>query len=254
MAIPKIIHYCWLSNDPVPVELTNYMSSWYRHMPDYKFIKWDFSRFNINQSDWVREAYENKKYAFAADYIRLYALYTMGGIYLDMDVEVVKPYDDLLDMDYFMCYENSSAMEPEVAAFGARSGLNWMKIMLDYYEGRHFIKGDHTYETTPLPHVVKTVLSQNGISLNLARSPKEMTCVGNNEIKLLPYEYFSPKSYATNKIEITPNTYSIHQFSGSWLPWEQRLERKIRLALGLRPISITYHLDKWVERLFHVKR
>lgn len=88
--IPKIIHYCWLSNDPIPADMQRYIESWKKFLPDYEFMLWNFSRFDINSSDWVKEAFKNKKYAFAADYIRLYALYNYGGIYMDMDVEVLE--------------------------------------------------------------------------------------------------------------------------------------------------------------------
>ena len=73
--IPKIIHYCWLSNDAVPQELQMYMATWKEKLPSYEFILWNFDRFDINSSLWVRQAFEAKKYAFAADYIRLYAVY-----------------------------------------------------------------------------------------------------------------------------------------------------------------------------------
>ena len=119
--IPKIIHYCWLSNDPVPAQLQAYMKTWHQLMSDYEFIKWDFTRFEKASSCWVSEAFDNKKYAFAADYIRMYALYTMGGIYMDMDVEVLKSFDDLLDRKYFLCYERGS-IHPEVATFGVEKG------------------------------------------------------------------------------------------------------------------------------------
>ena len=86
--IPKIIHYCWLSNDPIPSNIQHYMDSWKKYLPDYEFIHWNFDKFDKSSSRWVSEAFDNKKYAFAADYIRLYALYHYGGIYLDMDVDV----------------------------------------------------------------------------------------------------------------------------------------------------------------------
>ena len=117
MAIPKIIHYCWLSENPVPEDMLRYMATWKEHLSDYEFIKWDFNRFDINSSVWVKEAFENKKYAFAADYIRFYALYHMGGIYLDSDVEVLKSFDDLLDLPYFVGAEK--AQTPEAAVIGA---------------------------------------------------------------------------------------------------------------------------------------
>lgn len=252
--IPKIIHYCWLSNDAVPEELLNYMATWKEHLAGYEFVKWDFSRFDINSSAWVKEAFENKKYAFAADYIRMYALYTMGGIYLDMDVEVLKPYDDLLSMNYFICYENGKEQVPEMAALGVCKGCEWVGYILDYYKDRHFIKSDGTFDTKPLPQVARTVLQANGMTLRNINSPKDAMGGVASELNILPCEYFSPKSHSTGKTSITSNTYSIHQFSGSWVPWEQRMERKLWLALGLRSHRVMWHVDKWLGKLFHIKR
>ena len=74
--IPKIIHYCWLSDNPIPIELQKYMATWKDKLPDYQFVLWNKERFDIHSVEWVEQAYEAKKYAFAADYIRLYAVYT----------------------------------------------------------------------------------------------------------------------------------------------------------------------------------
>lgn len=98
--IPKKIHYCWLSNDAMPEKLQHCVESWKNNLPDYEIIKWDLKKFPLEKSIWVRQAYERKKYAFAADYIRLYALVTEGGIYLDSDVEVLKTFDDLLHLPF----------------------------------------------------------------------------------------------------------------------------------------------------------
>lgn len=95
--IPKKIHYCWLSNEPLPAKLQACVESWKKYLPDYEIVKWDLNKFPLEKNIWVRQAFESKKYAFAADYIRLYALATEGGIYFDSDVEVIKPFDDLLD-------------------------------------------------------------------------------------------------------------------------------------------------------------
>ena len=98
--IPKIIHYCWLSGDEIPEKLQLCMASWKKFLPEYEFMLWDLDRFDINQILWTKQAFESKKYAFAADYIRLYAIYTYGGIYLDMDVEVLKSFNPLLNRKY----------------------------------------------------------------------------------------------------------------------------------------------------------
>ena len=115
--IPKIIHLCWLSGDAYPAKIAKCLKTWRQHLPDYEIMLWDTQRFDMNSSQWVRQAFECKKYAFAADYIRFYALYHHGGIYLDSDVEVLKSFDDLLDLPYFVGAEK--AQTPEAAIMGA---------------------------------------------------------------------------------------------------------------------------------------
>ena len=100
--IPKIIHLCWLSGDEYPPMIKKCIESWKRYLPDYEIMLWDTKRFDVNSVLWTKQAFECKKYAFAADYIRLYALYHYGGIYLDSDVLVYKSFDDLLDLPYFI--------------------------------------------------------------------------------------------------------------------------------------------------------
>ena len=136
--IPKIIHLCWLSGDAYPNKIAKCIDSWKRIMPDYEIVLWDTKRFDLNQSLWVKQAFEKKKYAFAADYIRFYALYTMGGIYLDSDVEVLKRFDDFLDLPYFMGAEKAGT--PEAAIMGAEkdvTGLsNVWTIMMDVHSSK----------------------------------------------------------------------------------------------------------------------
>lgn len=230
--IPKIVHYCWLSDDPIPEEIQKYMMSWKQHLPDYEFKKWDFTIFDKKSSIWVEQAFDNHKYAFAADYIRLFALYHDGGIYLDTDVEVLKSFNPFLNGREFICKENQG--DPEVAAFGAEKGCKWIKICLDRYTNRPFIKEDGNFDMIPLPIVIKNTLNENGYVF------KDITTIPinqdfpDNQIPILPSEYFSPKSYTTGKIYKTNKTVSIHHFKGSWLPWYHNFERKLCSILGLK--------------------
>ena len=255
--IPSIIHYCWLSDDPLPKQLENYMATWHALLPDYKFVKWDFNQFDKASSKWVSEAFDNKKYAFAADYIRMYALYTMGGIYLDTDVELLKPFDDLLDLQYFLCNESGSYY-PEVAAFGAEKGCEWVRLVLNYYQGRSFVCEDGSFDTRTLPSITKEVLEKNGYVFQQVSSTKALrnSFTKNTDYKLLtlPCDYFSPKSYETGELKVTDNTYSIHQFAGLWKPWEQRFEEKFWSALGLKPHRVMKRFDKWLKRVFGINR
>lgn len=229
--IPKIIHWCWLSNDPIPESLQKCMDSWKVKLPDYDFIHWNFDRFPKGTSMWVDQAFDNKKYAFAADYIRLYALYNYGGIYLDMDVEMIKSFNPFLNNPIMLGLETSGY--PEVAVFGAEKGCPWIKLCLDHYEGRPFIKADGSLDTAPLPTVVKKILSDNGYKFVNIENPEEFS-FDSKEICLLPADYFSPKSHEDGKIYDTDRTVSIHRFAGTWMPWYDVAEGKIWHALGLQ--------------------
>ncbi len=211
--IPKIVHYCWLSGDPVPDNLSKCMESWKRLLPDYEFMLWDKSRFDINSVAWVKEAYENKKYAFAADYIRLYAVYNYGGIYLDMDVEVRKSFNPLLNNGYILGYEKENCIEAGI--FGAEQGADWLKPCLEYYVGRHFIKSNGEFDTLPLPRIMFAVMQPYLPSLNI-----------------FPNEYLTAKSFETGIVHCTDKTYTIHHFAGSWFGKKQKLYRSVEKIVG----------------------
>lgn len=104
--IPKKIHYCWFGNKPLSKEMLSYIETWKECCPDYEIIRWDESRFDVHHSiPFVKEAYEHKKYAFVSDYVRLYALYNEGGIYMDTDVKLLKSLDSFLDNRFFTSIE-----------------------------------------------------------------------------------------------------------------------------------------------------
>ena len=214
--IPKIIHYCWLSNDPIPPQLKKYMDSWKKYLPDYEIMLWDFNRFPKNESVWVQQAFDAKKYAFAADYIRLYALYNYGGIYLDTDVEVIKSLNPLLSNKYIVGYETEIGIEAGV--IGAEPRSFWIKKCLDYYKNKTFINENNEYDTLPLPKIIYNILTNNSIL----------------EVDIFPFpsDYLTAKSYETGVICITNNTYTIHHFAGSWKSKKDLLKLKIIQFLG----------------------
>ncbi|OAV73462.1 Mannosyltransferase OCH1 [Bacteroidales bacterium Barb6] len=146
MAIPKKIHWCWLSGDPIPQNLQKCINSWKRIMPDYEIVCWDMKRFDIHSLKFVEDACKHRKWAFAADYIRLYALYTEGGIYLDSDVMVFRRFDKFLyhaafsSVEYipefipFRKEDNYIGYAIQAAIIGAESGNGWIKMCLEHYQ------------------------------------------------------------------------------------------------------------------------
>lgn len=206
--IPKIIHYCWLSGDEIPEKLQKCMKSWKEKLPDYEFMLWDKNRFDINSIQWTKQAYEAKKYAFAADYIRLYAVYTYGGIYMDMDVEVLKPFNNLLEGKYILGYEGKEGIEAGI--FGAEKNADWVKSCLDYYNGKSFITKNGAYDIRPLPSIMYEIISK-----------------GYKDLNLLPFDFLTAKSYKTGEITVTENTVTIHHFAGSWVSKKDRMMERV---------------------------
>lgn len=214
--IPKIIHYCWLSKDPLPRRFQLFLDEWKMKLPQYEFVLWDFKQFDINSSNWVKQAFQAKKYAFAADYIRLYALYTYGGIYLALDVQLIKTFDDLLDEQFILGYESDKAAI-EAGIMGAEKNALWVKDCLQYYKGKDFINKDGTFNTTPLPYILYSIIAERHNSyLAQIKSP----------------DYFTAKSLLTRELCVTSNTYTIHHFAGSWTPRYSRLKKKLKECLG----------------------
>ena len=154
--IPKIIHFCWLSGDEYPPMIKKCIESWKLHLPDYEIILWDTKRFDVNSVLWTKQAFECKKYAFAADYIRLYALYHYGGIYLDSDIFVYKSFDDLLALPYFIGEDFVHLFEP--AVIGCEAGLPWIETVLNRYRERPFIMNDGNMDICALPIVFRRQL------------------------------------------------------------------------------------------------
>ena len=214
--IPKIIHLCWLSGDEYPPLIKKCVESIYAKLPDYEIKIWTKENFDIDSVLWVKQAFEAKKYAFAADYIRFWSLFNYGGIYLDSDVEVLKSFDDFLDCKSFTGFEYLNI--PEAAVVGAEKGTEWVKDCLDWYNGKSFLTSDGEMKRDVVPRLVKLVLEKKH-GRKIEDNGKVQHLDGLN---LYPYFYFSPKNYFIGKIKIKQRTVCIHRFASAWGPNEKR--------------------------------
>lgn len=162
--IPKIIHYCWLSNDPYPEVIRQCIASWRKHLPDYQIKLWNMDSLDYNAIPFTRDALAHKKWAFVSDYVRLYALYHEGGIYLDSDVRAFGKLDSLLNNDFFSGLEmrdkEHTQIYMEAAIMGAVPGHPFVKTCLDLYEKRAFIQDDGSLDLTPIPTILSKVLEK----------------------------------------------------------------------------------------------
>lgn len=231
--IPKIIHLCWLSGDEFPEAIQHCIDSWKIHLPDYEIYLWDTNRFDINSSRWVKEAFEAKKYAFAADYIRLYALYHHGGIYLDSDVIVYKSFNDLLNLPYFIGEDITHCFE--AAVIGAEKGCEWIGHIMKRYENRRFIKSDNHYDTKTLPAIFHDQLIDN-YDFTLIKN-KDCFLDQETVINVFTYDYFNSRDYVS--IKQYPNSYCSHNFAGSWFK-DSNLRKEIRHIMP-RTLLNTYY-------------
>ena len=205
--IPKIIHYCWFGGNPLPELAQKCIASWKKYCPDYEIKEWNESNFDLNCCDYVREAYEAKKWAFVSDVARLYAMVTEGGIYMDTDVEVVKPLDSLLQYHAVSGFESNTMIPTGLMA--CEKGNPMFKEFLDEYQMAHFILPDGTLDkTTNVVRITNTCLKYGFIPDNTMQTINTFT--------LLPKDYLCPKSFETGKTELTRNPLTIHHFNGSW--------------------------------------
>ena len=221
--IPKKIHYCWFGRGPMPALAQRCIDSWHKFMPDYEYKLWNEDNFDINSVPYVQEAYESRKFAFVTDYVRLYALYTEGGIYMDTDVEVLKPYDDLLSLTGFTGYEGSKHLPPVTGTIASEAGNKWVKEQLDAYEGLHFLLSDGSMDLTTNTIRISRIMHQGGF----IQDGKKKEYKG---MYIFPVEYFCPRQ-TTGEVLITKDTYCDHHFLGSWSGTGGKKKKNVLLSL-----------------------
>lgn len=254
--IPKKIHYCWLSGDAYPEKIEECINSWKKKLPDYEFILWSKDIFDIETSIWVKEAFLKKKYAFAADYIRFYALYNYGGIYLDSDVEVLRTFDDLLDLPYFIGFDSSNSFEAAVMA--SEPGNLWVKLCLEYYNNRHFLQSDGSFDVKVLPLIMKEEIEKRYVIAPLTNF--HFKYVSDKCIYVYPYTFFSPKRHDTGDVNVESYTYTIHHYAMSWIPYRMKflikVKRTLMVLLGVKTVDSfinVFSLRKIKDRMLKYK-
>lgn len=208
--IPKIIHYCWFGRGPKNELAIKCIESWKEILPDYEIKEWNEDNFDVNLYIYAKEALENRKFAFVTDVVRLYALYTEGGIYMDTDVEVLRTFNPFLHHKMFSGFETNNTVPTGMMA--AERGSIWAKELLDQYECRHFIKADGTFDYLTNTAVITRYMKSKGLIQNNTFQDFPGLCT------MYPSEYFCPKDHTTGLIKCTENTVCIHHFAGSWIP------------------------------------
>ena len=223
--VPKIIHYCWFGRKEMPELAQKCVASWHEFMPDYEYRLWNEDNFDVNSVPYTKEAYQMQKYAFVSDYVRLWALCREGGLYLDVDFVVYKPFDDLLHWDAFAGFEGSKYSPLMMGVIASRQNGVWVKEQLDCYRGRHFVKTDGSFDLTTNVKYVSEHMSEQGFAQNGREQDYK-------DLHVLPVDYFCPRQ-TTGEYFRTENTYCEQMGVSSWA--DQNESWKVRIGKLIGP-------------------
>ena len=236
--IPKTIHYCWFGRGEMPEQAERCIASWRKFMPDWEYRLWNEDSFDLGLNAYAREAYEARKFAFVSDYVRLWALEREGGLYLDTDVEVFKPFDDLLGYQAFAGFEGSKHLPVGTCVIASEAHGKWVSEQLALYSDRHFLMPDGSFDMTNNVQFITAKMSEGGF----AQNGKEQEY---KDLHVFPVEYFSPR-HTTGEYNQTEKTYCDHLGMGSWddqgQGWKVRIARFVGQRNAVRLIKLKRHL------------
>ena len=223
--IPKIIHYCWFGRGDIPELAVKCIESWHKYMPHYEYKLWNEDNFDINLNKYVKEAYEARKFAFVSDYVRLWVLEREGGLYLDTDVEVYRPFDNLLSQKAFAGFEGSKHSPLGTCVMASEAHGEWVSEMLNAYSGRSFLKADGSYDLTTNVLFISGIMKENGFLQNGVEQEYR-------DLHVYPVDYFCPRQTTGEDLR-SVNTYSDHLGLCSWA--ENKRNWKARLLSIMSP-------------------
>jgi hypothetical protein len=226
--IPRIIHYCWFGGKELSPLAQRCIASWKKYCPDYEIKRWDESNVDLDSCAYVKEAYQAKKWAFVSDFVRFYVLYEFGGVYFDVDVELIKPLEPIIFKGPFMSIEsypgcfsggNDDILLNPGQGIAAEKNNPFYKEIIDYYKTINFITDGGTQNTKTVgQHVTELFLSKG------LRKENKYQVV--NGINIWPKEYFNPVNPNSGRIEISEETVSIHHYAGTWVDKKTRIRDK----------------------------
>lgn len=213
MSIPKILHYCWFGGRPKPPLAEKCLKSWKKFCPDYEIREWNEENFDITTAPlYVRQAYEAGRWAFVTDYVRLKALTEEGGIYMDTDVEVVKPFTPYLHHQGFAGFESPERIQTGLLA--CEKDFPLFREFLSYYDTAQYYNPDGTENITTNVEVLTALCEKYGFLPNDTFQVVQGFAV-------YPREYFCPVDFDTEKLHRTRKTVVIHWFAASWHTQEE---------------------------------
>lgn len=244
--IPKKIHYIWFGKNQKSELILNCIESWKKYLPDWEFIEWNEDNYNVNKGAYISEAYQNKKYAFAADYARFDILYEYGGIYLDTDVELLKPIpEDFLELNGFVGVEGNNKIAPGlIIAVAPKNKM--IKRVKEHYESIHFIENEKMNTETVVNYTTDIFKTHGFI-----RNGKMQDIEG---IRVFPAEYFCAYDFDIREFHITDKTISIHHYTNTWSSKRSKkiisIKMFIKKTIGVKNYKILLNIKR---KLFGIR-
>lgn len=223
MSIPKVINYCWFGGRPLPSDVNKCIKSWKKYCPDYEIKQWNESNFDVNLYPFAKDAYESKAWAFVSDYARLKIIYDNGGIYLDTDVELLKPLDPLLKYECYLPIQQNGNYVNTGLGFGAEKANPVIKMLLQTYNSIAF--DDKNRQNYSCPFINTADLEKIGF-----KRVDELQILPH--VTIFPSRYFDPYPSGIGNNLMCSDTISIHHYSATWMTGKQRLKRKVARAVG----------------------
>lgn len=238
--IPKIIHYCWFGKGEKSKLILKCMKSWKKKCPDYQIIGWTENNFDINSHPFCKAAYEDNNWAFVSDFVRLYALYNYGGIYLDTDVEIIKNLDVFLKYSVFLGFEDGKHVANGLI-FGSVKKHNFIKKLMNDYDSLIYCPNDINFRinNTNTERTTKILLEYGMTPNNHLQTISDIT--------IFPQDYFCPLNVQTLEMHKTKNTYCIHHYEGSWTS-ERYKEWKKKQLIRNRIDKIRFFPQRMLRR------
>ena len=214
--IEKKIHCCWFSNEEKPKKYQDCIDSWKRYCPEYEITEWNSSNYDISKNSYMKQAFEKKQWAFVSDYARLDLVYTHGGLYFDMDVEILRDIDDLLNCDAFFSMDDTLCIDLG-SGFGAKRNHPLVKKLFANYEGIDFIgpecKTDWTI-TLPQPaRLIDTFKNYGFLQIRKSQIIDGVHFLSPDYIRIV-------SDYECKSLYLAGTEYAIHRHNAGWVSQE----------------------------------
>lgn len=242
----KIIHYCWFGPKPLSKLALKCIKSWKKFLPDYEIKLWNEENFDFTQNNFVKQAYEQKKWAFVSDYARLKALSEYGGLYLDTDMEITKDITSILQDECFVGVEDSGLVN--AAVIWSKSPHNeFIDELIASYDKKEKFDSEDIYAMS-IPRQITNKLQKLGFD-NQNNSIQNFY---NGNLTVYPREYFYPLSYDHQDNKFTENSCMIHHYDATWASKPEKAKlffRRHNMKFMLKVVDICVSIKNRAERI-----